>query len=543
MPFGKGHARAARTAAFAGVLLAANLAFGTAFVIRQPPIVISSSPPFETFAFSDQLVNRLRVTVTNTSGKVLAPRFAFQRDILRAVPWDIEAGPERLAQGQTGEYVISTQNWIKSISARDGGQIVVTDAGGDYFLRAILTIPPDPGIKDPDHIANPDFSYWPAGGDSPRGWELRAQAGSSAVAMIETVDGVEALTLRITSASLSNEQTIARLSQTVSFPDSFAVSVFPTTSSADPLEHAYGLELDDGKRRLWILFGDSDDIGMMGMDSAYIFIRSPLNAWSRHLIQLKDLYTFFGWPLPHHSLRISNGMEFQARQVKLSLLSMPKSAGQDLAVFGAIELNREAPIPKALVAEALEHPDTYYVNVGDEYRRQRNYDLAQGAYLRALTYNEVSPGGSFGLGESSFWLRDYDQAIAGFQNSIQQEYRLAESYRGVGWSALSLGELDLSELSFLSALEVDPSFPDAYIGLGWVFVDLDRCDQAIPHFERALSLNSSLLEAEIGLEECRSRETTRSSAAPALIKSLRGSVRKSDRSQVSRAALAPSNWS
>ena len=60
VPVGKGHARAARTAAFAGVLLVANLAFGSAFVLRQPPIVISSSPPFETFAFSDQLINRLR---------------------------------------------------------------------------------------------------------------------------------------------------------------------------------------------------------------------------------------------------------------------------------------------------------------------------------------------------------------------------------------------------------------------------------------------------------------------------------------------------
>ena len=506
LPIANGRARSLRTAAFVGGLVLANLALGFALIRRDSAIRISSSPPIDTISYAQQLAYRLEVDVVNLSEQVITPRFALQRDVLHAIAWEIETGPERLAPGESGKYVISTRTPTKAFSAAAGGQFVVTDAGGDYFLRAILTIPPDPGIKDPDHIANPDFRYWPTGGDAPLGWALSSSGGGSTIAKMELEDGVPTLTLQVTNGVESSDMTIGRLSQTASFPESFAISVFPTGTSIDPTEHAYGLEVEDGTRKLWILFGDSDDLGMLGEDFAYIFIRSPLNTWSERNIKLRDFYLLFGWHLPEFSQRISSGLEFPARQVTLSLLSMPGAGSESPAIFGPIKQNRDAPSSKSLIAEALEYPDTYYVNVGDEYRRQRNFGLAQEAYLRALTYNTLSPGAGFGFAESSFWLGEYDQASAAFVDSIQKEYRVAESSRGAGWSALALGDAELSERFFRSAIEADPNFPDAHNGLGWVFIEQDLCEQAVTQFRRALSLDSRFLEAQRGIEECALRE-------------------------------------
>jgi len=508
-----GRARTIRTAAFAGGLVLANLILGFVLIRRDNPIRISSSPPFETISYAQQLAYRLELDVTNLSERVLTPRFALQRDVLHAIPWEIESGPERLAPGESGKYIISTRASNKAFSAATGGHIVVTDAQGNYFQRAILTVPRDPGIKEPDHIANPHFSYWPDGSDAPRGWALSSSGGGSTIAKIELVDGVPTFTLRITNEVEGSDTTVGRLSQTVSFPESFAISVFPTGTSTDPTEHAYGLEVDDGTRKLWILFGDSDDLGMLGENFAYTFIRSPLNMWSERNIELRDLYLLFGWPLPEFSQRISGGLEFPARQVKLSLLSMPGAGSESRAIFGSIEQNGDAPNSESLIAEALEHPDTYYVNVGDEYRRQRNFGLAQEAYLRALTYNELSAAGNFGLAESNFWLGDYDLAIEAFRDSIQHKYRVAESSRGAGWSALALGDAELSERFFRSAIEANPNFSDAHNGLGWVFIELDLCEQAVTHFRRALSLDSRFLEAQQGIVECALREDIKPPAA------------------------------
>jgi hypothetical protein len=47
-------------------------------------------------------------------------------------------------------------------------------------------------------------------------------------------------------------------------------------------------------------------------------------------------------------------------------------------------------VPRSLVDHALAHPDEYYLNLGSEYCRQRNVDLARQAFRIALAYNPDS---------------------------------------------------------------------------------------------------------------------------------------------------------
>jgi tetratricopeptide (TPR) repeat protein len=106
------------------------------------------------------------------------------------------------------------------------------------------------------------------------------------------------------------------------------------------------------------------------------------------------LYARLGWDLPPYSIRDSQGIEFAARQVRISLIVSGMQVSQS---FGAIEQDPGFASPQTLVAEAIAHPDDYYVNLGNEYCRQRNIDLAAEAYQRALEYKPDNADAQQGL--------------------------------------------------------------------------------------------------------------------------------------------------
>lgn len=490
------------TAALAASLLVLNLLWGAVYFLRRPPMDISYSLPLEVIDYGEKLVDRLQVTVTNTGDTDLAPRFAVQRDPgVQALPWVIDSGPERLQPGRSGAYAIHAGVPIRAFLVKMGGQIVVTDAGGDYWQRAVQTIPPDKSFAYPDAIVNPEFKFWPAGGNAPEAWALQTTLGDSATAGLGLVEGQSGLTVQLDKESTGGDLAIARLAQTIPFLEEFAVWVYPTAPATDPRQRAYGLELDDGEHKLWVLFGDSGDQGELGKDWSYIYLPAPLNTWSRHVIRPRKLYDSLGWQVPSFSLRRRNGLEYLARQTQLSLLvaSQSRSSG----IFGPLEQENPASASDGLVSEALAHPDVYYINLGSEYRRQRNYDLAQDAYREALARDAASAEAHFGLAGANFWRDDWSGAIEAFEASIRYGYHQpALVYRGLGWSYYNLDELVEAKRAFEKAILLAPDLADGYNGLGWVVLRENRCDEAVRYFEQALALDPSFPEPQQGIEKC-----------------------------------------
>jgi tetratricopeptide (TPR) repeat protein len=483
-------------------LLVLNLLWGAAYFLRRPPIGISYSLPLEVIDYGEKLVDRLQVTVTNTGDADLAPRFAVQRDpSVQALPWAIDSGPERLQPGQSGEYAIRAGVPIRAFLVRMGGQIVVTDAGGDYWQRVVQTIPPDKSFAYPDAIVNPEFKFWPAGGNAPEAWALQTTLGDSATAGLGLVEGKSGLTIQLDKTSAGGDLTIARLAQTIPFLEEFAVWVYPTAPATDPLQRAYGLELDDGEHKLWVLFGDSDDQGELGKDWNYIYLPAPLNTWSRRVVHPRKLYDALGWQVPSFSLRRRNGLEYLARQIQLSLLVASQS--ESSGVFGLLEQEDPASASDGLVSEALAHPDVYYTNLGSEYHRQRNYDLAQDAYREALARDAANAEAHFGLAEANFWSDDWAAAIEAFEASVRYGCRQpALAYRGLGWSYYNLDELVEAKRAFEKAISLAPDLADGYNGLGWVALRENDCDGAVRYFEQALALDPGFSEPQQGIEKC-----------------------------------------
>jgi len=380
------HRRWRRTLVFAAAMIAANLMLA-AFLLTHPQ-KISASLAYPLHSTDSYSVYGLTVSVGNHSDRLFRPRFAVQQGDIGPVPWNIQYGPKVLRPGEGAWFVISTYG--HSFSIADGAQLVITDAGADYALRAVADIAGDPTFASPDLIINPSFAIWLPYAQAPVAWSWQRSKGDITSVQIESVEGRGVLVLTAIHGS-------ARLSQTITFPDSFSIQVRPTIGGSDPRAFAYGLELDDGQHKLWVLFGDGDAHGTLEPDFGYVYQRAPLNQWSKQEVKPAELYALFGWKRPPYTVRDSQGLEFSASQVKLSLLV----SGSNVAgMFGPIKQDPHFASADALVAAAIERPDVYYASLGDEYGRQRNYGLAEGAYRQAMAYNDGNAYAHNGLGRT-----------------------------------------------------------------------------------------------------------------------------------------------
>lgn len=493
-------------------IVVVNLGWAITLLRRESLISVSYTPPIE--IFHTGLANRLHVTVRNRSQRILTPRFFVQPDYgVQFLPWHILSGPERLRPNETGEYLIDAKTLpSRGFKVARGGLLVVTDAGGDYALRALLDIPAQTYYEEVDLIANPDFLYWPQDGPAPTEWILAPSQGVTAHTHLQPLEGHTALLVEATGIPTST-LAVTRLHQTVTFPDRFTIWVYRTSSSMNPTEHVYGLEFDDGEHRLWVLFGESEQQGTFGSDNhRYIYRRALLNVWTLQTIDLHTIYDQFEWQKPIPSLRISRGIRYTVPQVKLSLIVGDRDADLARWVFGQIQQTKYSTEPDAPVDYAIEHPASYYVSVGDKYRSQRNYNLAEDAYTKALAYDSVNGEAYFGLGEAHFWLGNYTQARDAFQNALNLMHpNEGAAHKGIGWSEYNLGNYHDSIWEFEQAVRAfsareDPddtlSLADAYNGLGWSWLQLDGCSRAYAYFDQALDLVPMMTGATDGLSRC-----------------------------------------
>lgn len=363
------------TAAVIVALIATSIAWGMFLIQSQPTIAASLWYPLE--SFDERSVSRLGLVVNNTTDRVLQPRFSIQHGGTQPLAWVVEDGPDILKPGESARYMIRTSNGSRAFAMARGAQVVVSDGGNGDELRAVVDVAPDRTFDSPDLILNPSFSFWSPYRRSPAGWTWSTSEAEAGRPRFELVEDQWAVLLSV-------ERGTGRLSQTITFPGPFSIWVRRAAIAEEPAPEGYGLEFNDGEHRLWVLFSDREGREQVNSGFGIMYLNTPLNEWSRQRIDLAAFYALFDWQLPAYTTRSSQGLEFAARQVMLSLMVSGTRVTQ---AFGPIEQDPGFASPRARIDEAIAHPDDYYVNLGDEYCRQRNADLAREAYLRALTFN------------------------------------------------------------------------------------------------------------------------------------------------------------
>lgn len=413
------------TACICGAVVVANVMLGVSLLLRGDAVTARVEWPILTTARdgSDR-VSKIRVDVTNHSEAVFKPRFSMQQE--QPYPWLIESGPIRLEPGQSGTYTIVAGYRAVQFAVGDGAQIVVTDEGGDYSLRSVLDIPSDQTFGDPDRIVNPRYEFFSETGQTPIGWEfLDAPRGTGAITMTQ-FEGRNGLVFEVKPGT----QAFLRLSQTITLPDSLDLWVYPTHPVLSPEGgHVYGLEVFDGIKRLWVLFGVDEGYGMVDASTTYVVIPTPPNQWSRQHVDLPALFERVGWTTPPLTMRISNSLNSAARQIELSLIFATPGREHITAVFGAIE---QAETQRAgstdYLEQALCNPAEYYVGLGIDYLNQRNFDLALEAFERAIEHDPTQSDAWFGLSETFLWRDEWDAAMEAYQESIELGYPQPERF-------------------------------------------------------------------------------------------------------------------
>jgi uncharacterized membrane protein len=330
-------------------------------------------------------LSELSVEVKNNSDHSLAPRFAVQssRTVANPIVWAIKDGPLSLIPGQSAVYQIVAVDLVNSTLAHEAGQLVVTDANGDYALRGVVTIAADRSFLWPDAIPNPTYRYWNETRTAPIFWGTnfsRPDAGTIAMARKA---GRDALVLTLTS---SNEvgRNVAVYTPIIFPAKPFGVWLYQET---DKLPYTYGLEIRDGQRSIVYSWGEQNYLLSLNSNQ-YVIQRSiEPGQWRYQTIDLQAAYAQAGWAAP-----VLKRERFRYMDIDLSLVTFSwfvyadKPTQTYQAFFGPIEQESLGVAPEKLMDETFSQPAAYYVRLGDFYNQERNYAKALEAYRQALVF-------------------------------------------------------------------------------------------------------------------------------------------------------------
>jgi tetratricopeptide (TPR) repeat protein len=135
-----------------------------------------------------------------------------------------------------------------------------------------------------------------------------------------------------------------------------------------------------------------------------------------------------------------------------------------------------------------------YVELGNEFTRQENWDRAVDCYLHAI---EFLPGCAqiySNLGNVYTIQQKLEDAIAVYRTALELMPDCAEVHNNLGNALAGQDRFDEAVACFQKALQLKPMFADAQINLGNTFMKVGKLDQAIESYFEALRVNPKFAE-------------------------------------------------
>jgi tetratricopeptide (TPR) repeat protein len=165
----------------------------------------------------------------------------------------------------------------------------------------------------------------------------------------------------------------------------------------------------------------------------------------------------------------------------------------EVAAQTAVELNPNIPDTQRALAFVYEAQGEYekaisaYEAAIAAHPRLSFLHIALGRNHRAVGYRLQLEG----LWDES--LPSFEQSVAAFEQAIQLDPSLVQSYDEIGWTyGHYMGddrEVKQKGVDYLEeALRTDPNYALAYRHLGQVYYDLRNYEEAVPAFERGLEI-------------------------------------------------------
>jgi tetratricopeptide (TPR) repeat protein len=143
----------------------------------------------------------------------------------------------------------------------------------------------------------------------------------------------------------------------------------------------------------------------------------------------------------------------------------------------------------------LEYPETLLLWQASYLYGARNVELARETYEQVLAIAPDSPQVLFQVADLELRTSEFEQAIARYEQAIEDNLRPGMAYKGIGWARFGLGEYDAALEAFNQAagllsepdnLLYEPiDVADAYNGIGRVYLQQGQCFEAAIAFEQA----------------------------------------------------------
>jgi len=320
----------------------------------------------------------LNVTVTNPTNTPLEPRFFLQdgRFDGQVLPWEIKAGPRLIAPGQAEAYRLMSIAPSDALAIFTPSVLAVWDATGQPLANTV--IPAERSLVLPDAIPDPSYrvAFWNGEQLIPAYWSLRSNQSETTIFQSLLVDGKQAL--QVNADALPNELYRANVETRATLPrEPVHLWAYPPP---DPTA-IYGVEVDDGDRRLVIRFGDGGEPFFLDRNTYVVRIAAPLGRWTRHTLDFEALYTEAGFPLPPYSdLAVNYSVQVPRRVVILRHLYVSSTPDEAVEiVFGGWEQADTIIAPRELMQDTIMNRAAYQTYLVAFYVERRNFERAQAA--------------------------------------------------------------------------------------------------------------------------------------------------------------------
>ena len=159
---------------------------------------------------------------------------------------------------------------------------------------------------------------------------------------------------------------------------------------------------------------------------------------------------------------------------------------------------------EALMKINLIKPDdpALYRRLGYLYLKNRNNDLAEKAYTKAIT---LDPGNAEAFNDRAklyLQMEDYLKAMFDYDKSISLDPTVADFYKDRGILELKTGNFDVAIKDFNSGIKLEPKSGELWKLLGLAKLNLDERQGACEDFRKAKELGDPMAD-EIMKEYCR----------------------------------------
>ena len=130
-----------------------------------------------------------------------------------------------------------------------------------------------------------------------------------------------------------------------------------------------------------------------------------------------------------------------------------------------------------------------YENLGDNYLRQNNINMAFVQYSKAVKMNPQSVNLKYKIGKLFLKKGLPHEAVKEFNSVIEQDPDFALAYEGLGQALFQVNDFTASEHALLKSIELDERLWSAHNLLGIIYDRNLNFDEAISRYQAAIALN------------------------------------------------------